>query len=303
MARALTKWWVSAVLALWCGRQFVTSERSVEFDERSFLLDGQRTLLLGGAIHYARVLPEDWGNVLDKVVELGLNTVQTYTMWNFHEHKRGQLDWSGRANLTEFVRLAAERHLNVVVRIGPYVCGEYYFGGLPLWLRDVDNISCFRCSDPVWKRETTKFVTEVVEQLVDAGQLWDQGGPVVMLQIENEYNGADAEYLAWTVEMAQNLTKNFSTVPWNLCHDQTACAAVNNARKPTQPPVLCTINGFWMDEWDNNPKQPCPKWAEDQSSLNSGQPLIWTEDQVIATRTPRRTVRLLTTSDFVLRVP
>ena len=97
---------------------------TISYDERSFILDGQRELLLSGAVHYARVLPEDWAGVFDKMVELGLNTVQTYVMWNFHEHVRGQLDWSDRANFTEFTRLAGQKGLNVVVRIGPYVCGE-----------------------------------------------------------------------------------------------------------------------------------------------------------------------------------
>ncbi len=171
------------------------------------MLDGERVLLFSGAVHYTRVLPEDWGGVLDKLVELGLNTVQTYVMWNFHEHERGTLDWSGRANMTGFVQMAQARGLHVVVRIGPYVCGEYYFGGIPLWLRHVDNVSCFRCSDPVWERETARFVGEVVAQLSDAKLLWDQGGPVIMLQIENEYGGPDMKYLQWTTAMAQNLTK------------------------------------------------------------------------------------------------
>ncbi len=167
-----------------------------------------------------------------------------------------------------------------MVRIGPYVCGEYYFGGIPLWLREVDDVQCFRCSDPVWEREAARFVGEVVAQLSGAKLLWDQGGPVVMLQIENEYNGPDSAYLSWTVQMAQNLTLSLgSQVPWNLCHDQPKCAAVNAARLPGYPEVLCTINGFWMDDWDNNNAQPCPKWFSDQHALNPGQPTMWTEDQ------------------------
>lgn len=68
----------------------------------------------------------------------------------------------------------------MVVRIGPYVCGEYYFGGIPIWMRDVDNVSCFRCSDPIWEREMKKFVGEVVAQTSD--YLYPNG-PVIMLQV------------------------------------------------------------------------------------------------------------------------
>ena len=160
------------------------------------------------------------------------------------------------------------------------VVHRYYFGGIPLWLRNVDNVSCFRCSDPVWERESARFVGEVVQQLMAAELLYDQGGPVIMLQIENEYNGGDSDYLSWTVAMAQNLTKSISKVPWNLCHDQSKCAAVNAAKGPDQPAVLCTINGFWMDDWTFNPAQPSPIWVSDQNNLNKGQPFMWTEDQV-----------------------
>ena len=86
---------------------------TISYDNRSFTLNGERKLLVSGAVHYTRVLPEDWDAVFDKMVEMGLNTLQTYVMWNFHEHTRGQLDWSGRANVTDFVRRAGEKGLFV----------------------------------------------------------------------------------------------------------------------------------------------------------------------------------------------
>ena len=131
---------------------------SVSFDERSALIDGKRTLLLSGAVHFARIMPGDWDRVLGMAKEMGLNTVQTYIMWNFHEHERGTLTWSGRHNLTHFIELASRHGLYVTLRIGPYVCGEYQFGGLPFWMRTLDDVKCFRCSDRVWEREMTRFV-------------------------------------------------------------------------------------------------------------------------------------------------
>ena len=87
----------------------IANNRSIAYDGRSFILDGERVMLLGGAVHYTRVLPEDWSGVFDNLVKLGLNSVQTYVMWNFHEHVRGELTWSGRANMTQFIRLAQEK--------------------------------------------------------------------------------------------------------------------------------------------------------------------------------------------------
>ena len=246
------------------------NDRNFHFDERSAFIDGERTLVLSGAIHYARVLPSDWDSVLELAKGMGLNTIQTYVMWNFHEPHRGNLTWSGRANLTQFIEKAASHGLLVVVRIGPYVCGEYQFGGIPVWLRGVDNVSCFRCSDPVWKRESARFVGEVVKRVEP--YLADNGGPVIMLQIENEYGGPDQSYLEWDVDMARNLTAGYS-VPWNLCHDHTKCTAVNH-RGPGGSyafNALCTINGFWMEEYDSNPSQPSPKWIADLRAGNPGQ--------------------------------
>ena len=86
-------------------------------------------------------------------------------MWNFHEgHERGNITWNGRADLVRFITMAQQHRLLVNLRIGPYICGEYYFGGLPLWLRGMDGIECFRCSDPV-EREMARVVGYVVEQV------------------------------------------------------------------------------------------------------------------------------------------
>jgi len=166
---------------------------TVDFDSRSFVLDGNPELLLSGVVHYARVLPADWNRTFSLMSEMGLNTVQTYVMWNFHEHVRGELVWTGRRDLALFLKTAQDHGLSAVVRIGPYVCGEYYFGGIPIWLRSVDDVQCFRCSDPVWMRESIKFVASVVEELTSKKSLHPQGGNVIMLQIENEWNGPSDE--------------------------------------------------------------------------------------------------------------
>jgi len=80
--------------------------------------------------------------------------------------------------------------------------------------------------------------------------------------------------------MANKLTGG-SSVPWILCHDHKQCADMNHdpASGKYEFQALCTINGFWMDEYTNNPSQPSPKWMFDQLAANPGQPVVWTEDQ------------------------
>jgi hypothetical protein len=135
-------------------------------------------------------------------------------------------------------------------------------------MRD-EGAQCFRCSDPVWRREMARFVGDVVQRVEPL--LYSRGGPVVLLQIENEYRGTDLDYLRWAVDMARNFT---TEVPWVLCHDLVSCTAVNAGTDR----VLCTIN----DVWEDTPKfhtQPSPGWLEEFRRGNPTQPAAWTEDQ------------------------
>ena len=95
---------------------------SITYDERSFLINGDRTLLLSGTVHYPRIVPEMWKSVLQEAVKDGLNLVQTYVFWNLHEPQRGQeYNFEGRANLTRFIEVAASVGLFVNLRIGKVV--------------------------------------------------------------------------------------------------------------------------------------------------------------------------------------
>jgi hypothetical protein len=257
---------------------------NVSFNERSAVIDGQPTFMLSGAVHYTRVHEREWERVFMLARELGLNTIQTYVFWNAHEttaDQVGNASWEGRANLPRFIELAASHGLWVTVRIGPYICGEYYFGGIPTWVRE-SGATCFRCSDPIWEREAGRWVGVVVDKIRPS--LASNGGNVVMLQIENEYNGGDPYgsdpqgYLQQQVDMARALT---TAVPWNLCHDSSLCTKINtdNSTGKYSFKALCTINGFWMDEYVTNTHQPCPAWIRDLRAGNPGQPTIWTEDQ------------------------
>ena len=140
-----------------------------------------------------------------------------------------------QADLNKFVQTAADNGLYVTLRIGPYVCAEYYYGGIPVWMRD-SGAACYRCNDSVWEQEMQRFVAIVVDKV--APQLYTNGGPIVMLQIENEYNDSEQDYLEWSVDMARSLT---TEVPWNLCHDERRCALVHTwvakgAGEETGPP-------------------------------------------------------------------
>ena len=110
----------------------------VSYDNRSFIIDGQRTLLLSGAVHYPRVVAEQWSDVFRQMYLDGLNTVQTYIYWNLHQSERGgEYDFSGNKNWTLFVEKAAEAGLFVTLRIGPFVGSEWDYGAMldVLWTK------------------------------------------------------------------------------------------------------------------------------------------------------------------------
>jgi beta-galactosidase len=159
-----------------------------------FLLNGQPFRLLAGAIHYFRIVPEYWRDRLLKLKACGFNAVETYVPWNMHEPAEGRFEFGGIANLVRFVETAGELGLHVIVRPSPYICAEWEFGGLPAWLLNYPNIR-LRCNDPVYLEKVDAYYDALLPQLVPL--LCTNGGPIIAMQIENEYGsyGNDKAYL------------------------------------------------------------------------------------------------------------
>ncbi|WP_115790431.1 glycoside hydrolase family 35 protein [Arthrobacter silvisoli] len=158
---------------------------------------GERYRILAGAIHYFRVHPDHWQDRLRRLKAMGANTVDTYVAWNFHQPHRGQApDFTGWRDLGRFIDLAAEEGLDVIVRPGPYICAEWDNGGFPAWLTGTPGIG-LRCLDPVF----TSAIEQWFDQLLPiiAARQACNGGPVVAVQIENEYGsyGDDHDYIRW----------------------------------------------------------------------------------------------------------
>ena len=159
-----------------------------------FLLDGKPFQIRCGEIHAPRVPKEYWPHRLRMAHAMGLNAVCAYLFWNMHEPQPGQFNWSGQADAAEFCRLAQAEGLWVLLRPGPYSCAEWEMGGLPWWLlRDADIR--LRSRDPRFLAAAGKYLREVGRVL---GPLQvTKGGPILMVQAENEYGsyGQDARYM------------------------------------------------------------------------------------------------------------
>jgi beta-galactosidase len=163
-------------------------------DGGQFLLDGKPYVIRSGEMHYPRIPHADWRDRLRKAKAMGLNTITTYAFWNESEPEPGKFDFSGDRDIATFVRTAQEEGLNVIVRPGPFVCAEWEFGGIPAWLLRTPGLR-IRSFDPRFLKASAAWFKRLNQEL--APLLSSRGGPVLMVQVENEYGyvGNDHDYL------------------------------------------------------------------------------------------------------------
>lgn len=170
--------------------------RTLSVDSRQLTLAGQPWLPVMGEMHYSRVPPEQWATQLAKMKSAGVDIVASYVIWSHHEASPGQFNWQAGRDLRRFVLLAQQAGLKVVARIGPWVHAEVRYGGLPTWL--VQASIPLRGNDPAYLAQVERLYGEIGRQL--RGLLWKDGGPVVGVQLENEYNltgpGQGREHIA-----------------------------------------------------------------------------------------------------------
>ena len=150
-----------------------------------FLLNGQPFKIISGAMHYFRVLPEQWETRLKKLKGMGLNTIETYMAWHYHEKEEGEFDFSGMLDAGAYIDLCGKLGFKVIVRPGPYICSECDLGGLPWWLL---NKNCaLRSNDPEYLKYALRYLSRVAEIL--RPRLAENGGCIIAVQAENEYGG------------------------------------------------------------------------------------------------------------------
>ncbi|WP_051432760.1 glycoside hydrolase family 35 protein, partial [Promicromonospora kroppenstedtii] len=149
-----------------------------------FELDGRPMQVVSGALHYFRVHPDQWADRIRKARLMGLNTIETYVPWNFHAPDPDVFDLTGRRDLGRFLDLVAAEGLYAIVRPGPYICAEWDGGGLPGWLFADPEVGVRR-HEPRFLAAIGTYYANLLP-LVAERQV-TRGGPVLMVQVENEY--------------------------------------------------------------------------------------------------------------------
>ncbi len=159
-----------------------------------FYLDQKPFKFISGSIHYFRVVPEYWRDRLEKLRLMGCNTVETYVPWNLHEPQEGQYYFDDGLDLRRFIQTAQEVGLYVILRPAPYICAEWEFGGLPYWLLQDSNMK-LRFDYPPFMEKIERYFSHLFPQVNDLQ--FTHGGPILMMQVENEYGGYanDKNYL------------------------------------------------------------------------------------------------------------
>ncbi|GAA3862117.1 beta-galactosidase [Leifsonia kafniensis] len=236
--------------------------------ETDFLLDGEPFRVLSGALHYFRVHPDHWADRIHKARLMGLNTIETYVAWNAHAPARGEFHLDGQLDLARFLDLVAAEGMYAIVRPGPFICAEWDNGGLPAWLF-LDESVGVRRNEPGYLAAVSEYFDQLLP--IVAERQIDRGGPVILVQIENEYGayGADKGYLQALVDLnrAAGITVPLTTIdqPTDQMLSDGSLPELHKtgsfgsraierlatlrAHQPTGPLMCAEFWNGWFDHW------------------------------------------------------
>lgn len=203
--------------------------------EKDFLLDGRPFRIISGAMHYFRIPPAYWRDRLEKLRAMGCNTVETYTPWNLHEPQEREYNFSGGLDVAAFLKTAQEVGLYAIVRPSPFICAEWEFGGLPAWLLKGEDIP-LRSSQGPFLSYVERYYRRLFQEI--APLQIDKGGPILLVQVENEFGAWGKKDPAYLRALARLMRENGATVPFitsdNLENDSLS--------RGTTPEALATVN-------------------------------------------------------------
>uniref|UniRef100_A0A2N9IHC9 Beta-galactosidase n=1 Tax=Fagus sylvatica TaxID=28930 RepID=A0A2N9IHC9_FAGSY len=250
---SVSKLLILLLTALFLGSELI--QCSVTYDKKAIVINGQRRILMSGSIHYPRSSPEMWEDLIQKGKDGGLDVIDTYVFWNVHEPSPGNVyHFEGRYDLVRFIKTVQKVGLYAHLRIGPYVCAEWNFGGFPVWLKYVRGMS-FRTDNEPFKMAMQGFTEKIVQMMKNERLFASQGGPIILSQIENEYGpeskalgAAGHAYINWAAKMAVGLNTG---IPWVMCKEDDA-----------PDPVINACNGFYCDAFSPNKPYKPTLWTE-----------------------------------------
>ncbi|KAF9588457.1 hypothetical protein IFM89_010216 [Coptis chinensis] len=198
--------------------------------------------------------PGMWPDLIQKSKEGGLDAIETYVFWNAHEPHRHEYNFTRNLDLVRFLKIVQDVGLYVVLCIGPYVCAEWNYGGFPVWLHNMLGVE-LRTDNDAYKSKMQNFTTYIVDLMKKDKLLASQGDPIILFQIENEYDNIMSAYgdvgkthINWCTSFAESLDIG---VPWIMCQQSDA-----------PQPMINTCNGFYCDYFQPNSPNSPKMWNE-----------------------------------------
>ena len=262
---------------------------NISYDRQSFSIDHRRVWLVSGAMHFQRTPRGLWRKRIRAAKQAGLNCIETCVFWNAHETAPGEFDFTGERDLRTFIKTVGEEGLFCIVRPGPYMCGEWDFGGLPARLNDIEGIKLRQANGP-YLEACAQYIREVMLQIKDlqvtsrrsadtdfshltgrtdhSGYRGEGGGPVIMMQAENEWFCSNPQqHDTYLLESVRHLRENGCTVPitncnnlwqqvdgtldtWNGRRHLTADMRQLAEVNPKTPRFVAEFWPGWFDCWD-----------------------------------------------------
>ncbi|XP_034044705.1 beta-galactosidase [Thalassophryne amazonica] len=245
---------------------------TIDYQNDCFKKDGEEFRYISGSIHYSRIPRAYWKDRLLKMYMAGLNAIQTYIPWNYHEKIPGQYNFSGDRDLEYFLQLAHDIGLLVILRPGPYICAEWDMGGLPAWLLNKKDI-VLRSSDPDYLGAVDKWMGKLLPMMRPF--LYQSGGPIITVQVENEYGSYFAcdynymrhlknlfrshlgeEVVLFTTDgpkvhflQCGSIQGLYATVDFGPGSNMTAAFDVQRQAEPHGPLVNSEFYVGWLDHW------------------------------------------------------
>ncbi|KAL3880342.1 hypothetical protein ACJMK2_032589 [Sinanodonta woodiana] len=245
----------------------------IDYENDTFVLDGKPFRYVSGSIHYSRVPYQYWMDRLTKMFAAGLNAIQVYIPWNIHEPFQGQYDFSGQQDVVTFLKLAHSIGLYVILRPGPYICAEWEFGGFPAWLLKGNSDIRLRSSDPRYIKAVDQWFDVLLSEI--APLLYVNGGPIISVQVENEYGSyfaCDYDYLRFLRQKMIDILGNdvvlfttdgdgigylrcgtlqglYTTVDFGITYNPAQNFNVQRVWEPKGPLVNSEFYTGWLDHW------------------------------------------------------
>lgn len=162
-------------------------QKRIEVKQDYIEIDGKPVFIYGGDLSYCRVPRSQWKDRMLQMKAAGLNTVTMYVVWGYHQEEEGKFDFEGERDLAAFVDLIGECGMYCIFRMGPFVHGEFHNGGLPQWL--VDKVGTkVRTNDEQYLHYAKLWYEKLIG--IAKPRLYTNGGPIIMLQLENELGSA-----------------------------------------------------------------------------------------------------------------